>query len=521
MKTATLSALPAALAALAFAAFSAGCSDDGASGTSGNGGSGSDDAKFRAEEYCFLNADLAASLGVSDCATLTGEQRAEFEAHYESSGKAEGRWWNVYAQCSDRLEVDVALPCPSDSIAALRKCSDDGCPEALEACMADVPALSAALPCDFGTVQYFRTCQAAKNKLCIGLTMRDADYLAASWVLDGKKEGWAYTTVPADFSASGYCDLNPAVKAIYGPDCDERTVAWHYVLFGKPQGLQYKTEEIVDPYADYTPITTEPAFKIVGYLQNGTAGGWNGNYYKSATHLVIFGPEVAANGDILWKGTNPDGLKSWGYYGSKTDTRVMVAIGGWNKSNNFTTMANDATARANFVDQLAALKDYHVYGVDIDWENDGNTWPYPGSGINVLLSDMAAKLHPLGMKISVALASTTAGGLNATGAGAVDWINVMCYDGSNHGTFAKIASCKETYADYRAKSVIGVPFYVGNTPYSQGASSEVVSLDGMATATNSIKEWGPGIMIWDLSHDKTDPESSLLSKIAKTAGYAP
>ena len=519
MKSATLSAATALSALFAAAALIA-CGD---SGTSNSGGSGSGDAKFRAEEYCFLNADLAASLGVSDCAALTGEQRAEFEGHYEASGKAEGRWWNVYAQCSDRLEVDVALPCSADSIAALRKCSDAECQSALEACMADVPALSANLPCDFGTVQYFRACQAAKSALCIGLTMRDADYLAASWLLEGKKEEWAYTNVPADFSASGYCDLNPQIKAIYGPKCDSLTVAWHYAALGRAQGLQYKTEEIVDPYADYTPITGEPSngFKIVGYVQTGTSGGWNGSHYKYATHLVVFGPETNANGDIVWKGTSPEDLKAWGYYGSKTDTRVMVAIGGWGKSNGFTAMANSATARENFVNQLAALKDYHVYGVDIDWENDGNTWPYPGSGVNVLLSDMAAKLHPLGMKVSVALASTTAGGLNATGAAAVDWINVMCYDGSNHGTFAKISSCKETYAGYQSKSVIGVPFYVGNTAYNKGASSEVVGLDGMATATNSIKSWGPGIMIWDLSHDKTDPESSLLVKIAETAGYNP
>ena len=90
-------------------------------------------AEFDAREYCFLNSDLAAYFGVSDCAGMTDTQRAQLADHYVSSGASEGRWWNVYAQCSDRLEVDVALPCPSDSIAALRKCSDDGCPEALEA----------------------------------------------------------------------------------------------------------------------------------------------------------------------------------------------------------------------------------------------------------------------------------------------------------------------------------------------------------------------------------------------------
>ena len=144
--------------------------------------------------------------------------------------------------------------------------------------------------------------------------------------------------------------------------------------------------------------------------------------------------------------------------------------------------------------------------------------------MNTLLSEMAARLHPLGMKISIALAATTAGGFDDTGAAAVDWINVMCYDGENHGTFAKISSCKENYAGWKAKSVIGVPFYVRNPErtYAGGGRSEVVSLDGMAAAVDTIRNWNDlGVMFWDMSHDKTDSASSLLHAIARTAGYAP
>ena len=44
----------------------------------------------------------------------------------------------------------------------------------------------------------------------------------------------------------------------------------------------------------------------------------------------------------------------------------------------------------------------------------------------------------------------------------------------------------------------------------------------MATATTSLKNNGyPGIMIWDLTQDKTDPSTSLLYRIAATAGYNP
>ena len=492
MKTATLSAHPAALAALTFAAFSVGCSDDGASGTSGNGGSSSSGSGERAElspaEYCFLNPDLRESMGIADCAALGSADSARLADHFAATGEAEGRWWNLKAQCSERADSETEIPC------------------------------------DFWNLVYWKSCRVAEAPC--DAAMNDGDALRQHYLDTGRVLGLKYSGVPDDFSGEGYCGRNDDYAAIYGPGCDDETAGWHYILFGKAEGRQYSDPEPeFDPFADYTPIADEPAFKIVGYAQGGTSGTtWNDAYMSKMTHVVVFGNEVTANGDIVWKNNDTTMLGYWGYWGSKVDTRVMVAFGGWNKSNGFTAMAADSAARARFVDQLAELKRHHVYGVDIDWENDGNHWPYPGAGVNTLLSEMAARLHPLGMKISIALAATTAGGFDDTGAAAVDWINVMCYDGENHGTFAKISSCKENYAGWKAKSVIGVPFYVRNPErtYAGGGRSEVVSLDGMAAAVDTIRNWNDlGVMFWDMSHDKTDSASSLLHAIARTAGYAP
>ena len=474
-------------------------------------------AEFDAREYCYLNSDLAAYFGVSDCAGLNDAQRAQFADHYVNNGAAEGRWWNVLVQCSQRALAEVSLPCSSDSIAALRRCTAAECQSQLSACMADVPALAAAnLPCDFGTLQYLRACQAAGNTLCRGMESREADYVAASWFIDGKENGWAYSNVPADFSGSGYCDLNSSIKAIYGPTCDQQTVAWHYSLFGRSQGLQYKTVEIVDPYADYAPITTEPAFKIIGYIQNGTSGGWNAPYHKMATHLVIFGPEIASNGDIVWKGTSKDDLKYWAYQGSKTDTRIMVAFGGNNKSANFNAIVNAGAAQTNFLNQLAELKDYWVWGVDIDRED---VWPY-GAGLDQLVPAIYNKIHPLGMKVTVATGSTNNGFSSWSYA---DWVNVMCYDFNGNSSSCP-GACMNTYSGHKSQAAIGVPFYTGGdgSAYASNHTNDLVSLSGMATATNSIKNGGySGIMIWDLSQDKTDANNSLLYKIAATAGYNP
>ncbi|MBO7500528.1 MAG: hypothetical protein J6T45_04170 [Fibrobacterales bacterium] len=482
-------------------------------------------AEFRAEEYCFLNTDVAGVLGVSNCTGLTDGQRGQLENHYLSSGASEGRWWNVEVQCSQRALYEAQLPCSADSIAALRKCTDAECQSKLSACMAGVHELAASeLPCDFGKVNYFRACQNAQSKLCLASTYTETDYLAASWFLEGRENGWAYTNVPADFSASGYCDLNPSVKAIYGPTCDQQTAAWHYVLFGKSQNLQYKSQEIVDPFADYTPITTEPSFKIVGYVQSGTNGGWNADYYKKATHLVIFGPEVDANGNIVWIGTSKDDLKYWAYQGSKTDTRIMVAIGGAdgtarggrNKSANFSAIANAGAAQTNFLNQLAELKDYWVWGVDIDRED---VWPY-GAGLDQLVPAIYNKIHPLGMKVTVATGSQN----NGLGAwGSVDWVNVMCYDfNGNASSCPGTCMNSSSYPTHKSQTAIGVPFYTGAGSYLSGATNDLVSLSGIATATSNIKNNGfAGIMIWDLSQDKTDASNSLLYKIAATAGYNP
>ncbi len=478
-------------------------------------------AEFDAREYCFLNSDLAAYFGVSDCAGLNDAQRAQFADHYVNNGAAEGRWWNVLVQCTQHLAYEAQLPCASDTLAVLRNDNSAEGQSRLAVCMADVPALSANLPCDFSATKYIAACKAAGNKLCIASSYRDSDYLTASWFLDGRESGWTYSGVPTDFSASGYCSRNADVAAIYGSDCDGQTAKWHYALFGKAAGKTYKDpEQSSDPFADYTPITTEPSFKIIGYAQGGTSlTTWSDAYMAKMTHVVVFGPEVDASGNIVWKNVDKEMLKYWGYWGSKIDTRIMVAFGGNNKSANFSTIAYAGAAQTNFLNQLADLKNYHVYGIDIDRE-DG--WPYPPSGTDQLLSAIAEKIHPLGMKLSVAIGSTTTG-LGSTGWNAVDWANVMCYDFNGNSSSCP-GSCMSSYSGNKSKAVIGLPFYTGGdgSAYVSGHTNDLVSLSGMATATNSVKNNGyPGVMFWDMSQDKTDASSSLLYKIAATAGYNP
>lgn len=447
--------------------------------------------QFRAEEYCLLNSDLASHYSISNCASLTSTQKHQLEEQFVHAGVNEERWWNLQVQCEPRENSPTEFPC------------------------------------DYLDYFYRINCtKLPEDQRCLSPMILDS--LRAHYFEIGRLLGVVHHNRPDDFTAQGYCNLNPDLKAIYGPECPDQPLGWHYSLFASKENRLYKEEASDTQFDDYVAITTEPPFKIIGYVQGGTAHTlWNEEYMRQMTHVVVFGPEVATDGSIIWKNVDLTMLKYWGYWGSKMDTRVMVAFGGWNKSAGFPAMASSPTARAKFLNELAELKDYFVYGIDIDWEGSDYDHNQPTTAVNELLQEMKQKLQPLGMKVSIALHATGPAGINVDGYGAVDWINVMCYDGSNHGTMTKLNECMTGYAaNYKSKAVMGFPFYYPTGPsakgYAQGGTGGLVNLEGVAQATTAIKNNGfAGFMAWSMEHDYHDAAQSLMYKAAATAGYNP
>jgi hypothetical protein len=462
-------------------------------------------AGFTAAEYCHLNSDLQAAFSISSCLSLNTTQQQQLTDHFASFGAGEGRWYSISNQCSERLGSTTILPC------------------------------------DFDYFKYWQSCKAWNSALCQYSTS-DRDSLEAHYWRVGKDEGLVYSGVPSDFVSATYRAINPELVSIYPTD-DAQTMGWHYHLFGKGWSWQYKypsSSSTVDPFADMVPITTEPAFKIIGFMMGGTNNNtWNDTYMSKMTHLIIFGPEVAADGHLNMINNTSDALAWWAYWGSKTDTRVMVAIGGWGKDAYYPTMVADDTKRANFINDLVTLmEDANLYGVDLDWEYPSG---YEVTQFATLIREMKTAFNGR-WKITVDVPATTAWAdpLNADAESDVDWFNVMCYDGSTHATDSQYSGCKSAYSGSKSKAVVGWPAYAGTgtgaVSYHSGpddtdatcttntcsyGGKNFVSQEGVAYRASDLQSSGyAGTMFWAVEHDNiTAP--SLLFSAASAVGYNP
>jgi GH18 family chitinase len=217
----------------------------------------------------------------------------------------------------------------------------------------------------------------------------------------------------------------------------------------------------------------------------------------------------------------------------EADVEVLISVGGWGWDAQFETLAADPVLRASFVQNLRAFVDeYELDGADIDWE-----YPDPGqSSLNFL-----ALIEELRLALPDKLLTTAVVSYGQTGEGVVsetfqlfDFVNIMAYDGPDHGTMEQF----DAGLDYwhgrglpAEKMVMGVPFYgrpnearyrniVETDPEAAFADSieyngAIIFYNGIPTIQHKTQiaiERASGIMFWTLEHDAPD-ELSLLKAI--------
>ncbi len=236
--------------------------------------------------------------------------------------------------------------------------------------------------------------------------------------------------------------------------------------------------------------------------------------------------------------------------------QVLLAVGGWEYEDvvleeTFMQAAATEEKRIHLVEEIISIcKKYGFDGIDIDWEypktDEKGENPY-----EALMLLLAEKLHEEGKLLTSAVVCGMEGdGRDVrkeaafypdTVLAAVDWINVMAYDGGEgefHSGYEFAIRCGDYWKKDRSmpkdKVVLGVPFYgrpgwflykdiVAEIPEAWQKDhctyhGEEVWYNGSNTikakAEYAKKELG-GIMMWELTQDALG-EKSLLGIIGAT-----
>ncbi|WP_249998149.1 glycosyl hydrolase family 18 protein [Actinoplanes sp. M2I2] len=278
-------------------------------------------------------------------------------------------------------------------------------------------------------------------------------------------------------------------------------------------------------------------FKSVGYMPS-----WAGNVtsvqYSKLTHINYSFALPNANG-TLQPIENTSKLQQLVTLGRQNNVKVSLAIGGWNDGNDsaFESLAANPGTRTTFVTTVMnTVRQYGLDGIDIDWE-----YPDPGASGNnytALMQQLSTALHNEGKLLTAAVVSEggTAEGVQPAVFGAVDWLNIMAYDGgsphANYDWSVASANFWKNRGLPKAKTVLGVPFYSrpGYLTYAQLVAQDPANANRDCTPSGECynglptirrkTQWAManagGIMNWELSQDATGA-NSLVSAIYEVA----
>ena len=303
------------------------------------------------------------------------------------------------------------------------------------------------------------------------------------------------------------------------------------------------------------PAAADGGFKVVAYYP-----AWRSLEHldklrgDAVTHLIYAFAIPTAEGDLLPL-EDPEGARALIRAARERGIRVLLGVGGWSHrgeplEDTFAAATATPARRSALAAAIADLcRQYGFDGVDLDWE-------YPRTGstarqYEALVLELAALLRPEGRLLTAAVlggvspdGAPYAGAMAYTDAAlaALDWVNVMAYDGdegSGHATRSFARACGAYWREARGlpaeKVVLGLPFFAKPGPVSYAALAAAhpeagegdtlvhqgrqVWYNGRATVADktayALEELG-GVMIWELTQDSEDPGSSLLAAVEET-----
>ncbi len=294
-------------------------------------------------------------------------------------------------------------------------------------------------------------------------------------------------------------------------------------------------------------------FKVIGYYMPHSAEP-ESLPLNHLTHINYSFSIPAASGDTLLPLKDDSILKRLVKHAHSGGVQVFISVGGWSigdgggEDGRFHRMAERAEGRRTFTKStLDLVNKYDLDGVDLDWEYPDEDHRSADDYV-LLVKDLAAQLHAQNKLLTAAVVARGKKGYGVKKEAflAMDWINLMAYDGDYGGDIVKAHSpyayAQESlnyWLDERklppAKAVLGLPFYSklgfgkfgptykqlvadGASPYDDyWKGAHYNGINTIEAKVRLAKQRGmAGVMIWEIGLDTAD-ETSLLRAIDRAS----
>lgn len=269
-------------------------------------------------------------------------------------------------------------------------------------------------------------------------------------------------------------------------------------------------------------------FVVAGYLPNYRVASWSGQK-TGLSDLIYFGLSMPADGRFDSTSIPNEHLELLAKCKRGSKRRVLLSVGGWEKSSGFRHVVADAEKSDQFIHDAAEFcVSHHLDGVDYDWEHPKGIDQLRGFTQFVRRTKAEFNRH----KLLVTIAQAGWQDLGEEMYELVDRVHLMSYDHEfPQATFDK--SVADVNQILKAgcpaqKVVLGLPFYGRDRSGAAKTYAEIASsgkLDRTVSIQNGFAFNGPdliarkvryarrkklgGVMIWELGQDKHETTSLL------------
>ena len=244
-----------------------------------------------------------------------------------------------------------------------------------------------------------------------------------------------------------------------------------------------------------TPIPS--VFRIIAYATDAIVEGVIP--YDKLTHINY--AFLTPKNDGTFNPINNDWkLKLIVQNGHAHNVKVLISVGGWGWDSQFETVAAKPELRSAFVQNLKAFVDeYQLDGADIDWE-------YPNAGQSsqnflALIQELRKAMPDKLLTTAVVSDGENSAGIATESFALFDYVNVMTYDGPDHGTMKQFEQGLSFWTARglpKEKIVMGVPFYshVKDSSIAGVTYAKLIKADSAAAQVDEF-EYNGGTQIYN------------------------